>query len=229
MIQKQVLPLLSTDILTKRNGLPEKPKSIEIAGKYVRLAPLVIERDAKSLFEVSNGSLITTNERSINTFDADELIWRYMFDGPFKTIADFKASLQPYVNATNGLCFCVYDKVSEMPVGVANFMNNSPIHLKIELGGIWYSPIAQRTQVNTEATYMMLKHCFDLGYRRLEWKCDARNERSRKAALRMGFKFEGIQESHMIMKDRNRDTAWYRILEAEWMDVKNKLELLLYK
>jgi RimJ/RimL family protein N-acetyltransferase len=113
-------------------------------------------------------------------------------------------------------------------VGVTNYMNNFPQHLKVELGSIWYSPIVQRTHANTEATYLMLKHAFELGYRRLEWKCDALNERSRRAALRMGFQFEGIQDSHFIIKDRNRDTAWFRILDREWGDVKSHLEKLLY-
>ena len=106
-------------------------------------------------------------------------------------------------------------------------MNNSPSHLKIELGGIWYSPIVQKGFANTEATYLMLKHCFELGYRRVEWKCHSLNERSRKAALRMGFKFEGIQESHMIAKNCNRDTAWFRVLDNEWPEVKQNLESFL--
>ena len=107
-------------------------------------------------------------------------------------------------------------------------MSNLPEHLKIELGSIWYSPLIQRTPANTEATYLMLSHAFDLGYRRLEWKCNALNERSRRAALRMGFQFEGIQDSHFIIKNRNRDTAWFRILDREWLDVKTHLEDLLY-
>jgi RimJ/RimL family protein N-acetyltransferase len=107
-------------------------------------------------------------------------------------------------------------------------MNNYPEHLKIELGGIWYSPVVQRTPANTEATYLMLGHAFELGYRRVEWKCNSYNERSRRAALRMGFKFEGIQEGHMIVKGRNRDTAWFRIVDAEWFTVKAHLEKLLY-
>ena len=112
-------------------------------------------------------------------------------------------------------------------VGVVNFMNNLPEHLKVELGGIWYSPLAQRTGANAEATYLMLRHAFALGYRRVEWKCDALNARSRHAALRMGFTFEGIQDAHFIIKDRNRDTAWFRILDSEWPAVRAHLERLL--
>ncbi len=106
-------------------------------------------------------------------------------------------------------------------------MSNDPAHLKIELGGIWYSPIAQGTGANTEATWLLLGHAFGLGYRRLEWKCDSLNTRSRRAALRMGFRFEGIQEQHRITKGRNRDTAWFRIVAEEWPAVDRRLRNLL--
>lgn len=227
MIKTAPLVKLSDDILAKRMLLPEKPAAITLQGQYVRLEPLVIERDAKALFEASNGSPITIGRRSIESYDADALIWRYMFDGPFSHLADFEASLVPYVQAMYGLCLCVFDVASNKQIGIVNLMSNTPIHLKIELGGIWYSPVVQKTMANTEATYLMLKHAFNLGYRRVEWKCHADNERSRRAALRMGFTFEGIQESHMIAKGCNRDTAWYRIVEAEWPAVKEKLERLL--
>lgn len=228
MVQTPLPPQLPAAVLAKRDLLPDKPTSVTLTGQYVRLEPLVVVRDAQPLFEVSNGNAITLGERSIDAYDADALIWRYMFDGPFENMANFATGLQVHVDASNGLCLGVFDLASGRHVGVTNFMNNSPAHLKIELGGIWYSPIIQRTQANTEATYLMLKHAFDLGYRRLEWKCHSHNERSRRAALRMGFKFEGIQESHMIVKGCNRDTAWFRILEAEWPGVQEKLELLLY-
>jgi RimJ/RimL family protein N-acetyltransferase len=121
----------------------------------------------------------------------------------------------------------VRDAATSTLVGVINYMANMPAHLKIELGGIWYSPLVQRTAANTEATYLLLRHAFDLGYRRLEWKADARNERSRRAALRLGFTFEGIQQFHYIVKDRSRDTAWYRILDHEWPAIRARLEGML--
>lgn len=226
-LKHSAIVVLSPQVLVKRNQLPEKPSPIKLEGLHVRLEPLVITRDAQALFNVSNGTPFQLGMRSINNYDANELIWRYMFDGPFANINDFISSLQPQLNATNGLCFCIFDALSGSPIGIANLMNNVPAHLKIELGGIWYSPIVQRTSANTEATYLLLKHAFELGYRRVEWKCHSENERSRKAALRMGFTFEGIQESHMIVKDRSRDTAWFRILENEWPEVKKKLESLL--
>lgn len=220
---------LPNNILEKRSLLPIKPAPVNLSGKYVHLMPLVIARDAKNLYEMSNGSAITLDKRLIDAYDSDRMIWRYMFDGPFKNQIDFEHHLPTYVNASNGLCLCIFDVASGKQVGIANFMNNIPAHLKIELGGIWYSPVVQRTQANTEATYLMLKHVFDLGYRRVEWKCHAHNERSRQAALRMGFKFEGIQENHMIVKGCNRDTAWFRILEVEWPQIKEALEMYLYK
>lgn len=215
-------------VLAKRALLPDKPSSIHLKGQYVRLEPLILERDAQPLFEMSNGSAIQLGDRSSQAYDADELIWRYMFDGPFKNPNELIASLQSQINAPNGCCLCVFDSVTGKQLGVSNLMNNFPAHLKIELGGIWYSPIVQKTLANTEATYLMLKHCFELGYRRVEWKCHSLNDRSRRSALRMGFHFEGIQESHMIVKDCNRDTAWFRILDHEWPDVKQNLEDRLY-
>lgn len=96
--------------------------------------------------------------------------------------------------------------------------------MKVELGGIWYSPVAQGTGVNTEAVTLALEHIFALGYRRVEWKCDASNQRSRRAAERLGFRFEGIQDAHYIVKDRNRDTAWFRILDREWPAIRQRGE-----
>jgi RimJ/RimL family protein N-acetyltransferase len=218
---------LPESVLAQLAQLPLKPAAVTLAGPRVRLQPLVVERDAPSLFAVSNGDPITIGERTVGAYDADALIWRYLSGGPFVSLDDFAASLQRQVDAPNALCLCVFDLASNRQIGVTNLMNNAPADLKIELGGIWYSPVMQRTGANTEATYLMLNHAFGLGYRRLEWKCHHHNERSRQSALRMGFTFEGIQERHMIVKDRSRDTAWFRMLDTEWPEVKAMLEALL--
>lgn len=147
----------------------------------------------------------------------------YMPAGPFRDAADLAGYLCTLLAAPDGLCLCVTDPGSGQQLGVVNYQANFPEHLKIELGGMWYSPVAQRTGANIEATYLMLEHAFGLGYRRLEWKCDALNERSRHAAERLGFTFEGIQDAHYIVKGRNRDTAWFRILEHEWPRVREGL------
>ncbi len=223
----EMLPPLPPDSLALRSTLPRKPAPAVLRGRFVRLEPLEIERDADALFAVSSGAAIALPGLEHPAYDADALVWRWMFGGPFATRAGFAAYLRPQVDAPNGLALTVFQTQSGQPVGMANLMNNSPADLKIELGGIWYTPPVQRSPVNTEATYLMLRHCFALGYRRVEWKCNALNERSRRAALRMGFTFEGIQEAHMIAKERNRDTAWYRILAHEWPGVQRHLERLL--
>lgn len=221
-------PRLPDDVLAKQKSLPLKPAPVTLEGRFVRLVPLDLERDSAALHAVSNGEPFSIGERSVDAYDAEAIVWRYMNGGPFDDINGMTAYLKGQVDAPNGLPLTVFDVASGRHIGVANFMTNMPEHLKIELGSIWYSPIVQRTPANTEATYLMLKHAFELGYRRLEWKCNALNERSRAAALRMGFQFEGIQEAHYIVKGRSRDTAWFRILDREWPDVKAALEAKLY-
>jgi RimJ/RimL family protein N-acetyltransferase len=218
---------LPAEWLQRRAALPLKPAPVVLTGAFVCLEPFEVAQHLEALYTVSNGSPVAVGDRAVGAYDADEVIWRFMFAGPFATLDDFAAYMRSQTSAANGLPFCVIDLPSGQPVGVANYINNVPDHLKIELGSIWYSPMVQRTPANTEATYLMLCHAFDLGYRRVEWKCHSLNERSRRAALRMGFVFEGIQEQHMIVKGRNRDTAWFRILDHEWPGVKQHLEALL--
>lgn len=214
-------------VLARRRALPEKPAPVTLTGQVVRLVPLDVTTHAADLFAMSHGAPIRLGDHRVDAYDAEEQVWRYLFGGPYADMTAFTAYLEGQRDAANALALCVLDEASGRPVGVTNYMNNSPQHLKIELGGIWYSPVVQRTAANTEATALMLEHAFGLGYRRVEWKCDARNERSRRAALRMGFSFEGIQEYHMIIKGRSRDTAWYRILDHEWPAVRRHLQQLL--
>jgi RimJ/RimL family protein N-acetyltransferase len=218
---------LPTDVLARCAALPPKPAPVTLSGSIVRLVPLDLDRDVGALHAVSNGEPARVGERAVGAYDAEALIWRYLFAGPFADAKELEAVLRAQVEAPDGRCLCVRDAATDRPIGVVNYMNNAPEHLKVELGSIWYSPLAQRTGANTEATYLLLRHAFGLGYRRLEWKCNARNERSRRAALRMGFRFEGVQEAHMVVKGRNRDTAWFRILDREWPEVQTHLEGLL--
>lgn len=221
-------PLLAEEILARRAALPLKPAPVELIGQAVRLAPLDPERDTPTLFDLTNGQPARLGTRSVDAYDADALVWRYMNGGPYPDIQTMTAQLANWCDVADVLCFCVFDQAGGVPVGSASLMSNVPAHLKIELGSIWYSPLAQGTAANTEATYLMLRHLFDLGYRRAEWKCNALNARSRRAALRLGFQFEGIQERHYIVKDRSRDTAWFRILDDEWPGVRARLEQTLY-
>mgnify|MGYP000909633875 FL=1 len=219
---------LPAETLALTRSLPLKPQPVTLTGRFVRLEPLDVQRHAQALFALGNGQPIDLAGRTYPAYDADELVWRYLFQAPPTDLDTFRAYLADQVNGADRLCLCVIERESNQPVGVTNLMSNVPAFLRIELGGIWYSPVVQRTQANLESTYLMLLHCFDLGYRRVEWKCDSRNERSRRSALRMGFTFEGIQEQHMIIKGQNRDTAWFRILAREWPVVRPKLEGMLY-
>jgi RimJ/RimL family protein N-acetyltransferase len=112
--------------------------------------------------------------------------------------------------------------------GWASYMRMEPAHGVIEVGNIMLSPALQRTRAATEAMYLMARHVFeDLGYRRYEWKCNALNEPSRRAALRYGFTFEGIFRQHMVIKDQNRNTAWFSMLDSEWPARKRVFETWL--
>jgi RimJ/RimL family protein N-acetyltransferase len=205
-----------------------KPDAVTLGGRYVRLEPTEVGRDAAALFRVSNGEALSIGSRSVDAYDAEKLIWRYLWHGPFASEDDLAAYLRE-VSADGSLrMFTVFDLETGHQAGIATYVANVPAHLKIELGHIWYSPLVQRTNANLESAYLMLRHAFELGYRRVEWKCDALNERSRRSALRIGFQFEGIQEAHYVIKGRNRDTAWFRILHDEWLGVCLRLEAMLY-
>lgn len=220
---------LPGDVLARTQRLPLAPAPVALEGAFVRLMPLDLARDAEPLYAVSSGAPVSLGGRRVGAYDAEALVWRYMSGGPFARAVDLAQYLRGQVEARDGLCLCVVDRPTGRQVGVVNYMNNAPAHLKVELGNIWYSPVVQRTAVNTEAIFLLLQHAFANGYRRVEWKCDALNERSRCAALRLGFTFEGIQEYHFIVKGRSRDTAWFRILDHEWAAVKKHLLALLVR
>ena len=220
-------PLPET-LLARLARLPKKPDPVELPGRYVTLRPLVVDHDAAILHERTNGQPATLGSRVVEAYNADALVWRFMNGGPFASEADLRGYLDGLMAMPDGLAFTVFDTDFDSPAGIACYLANVPLHGKIELGSISYSPLVQGTLANTEATYLMLRHAFDLGYCRLEWKCNALNERSRRAALRMGFRFEGIQDAHYIVKGRRRDTAWFRILAEEWPAVRAALEARLY-
>jgi RimJ/RimL family protein N-acetyltransferase len=218
---------LPAETLRRRSELPRKPTPVTLTGRLVQLAPLDLARDVSPLHAASNGQPFSLGNRRIEAYDPEERIWRYMHAGPFPDEAVLAGYLRPLVDSPTGLCLCVRDRATGHPVGVANYLNNTPEHLRVELGSIWYSPLVQGAGANTEATYLMLRHAFDLGYRRLEWKCNARNTRSRRAAERMGFRFEGVLEAYAIAKNCNRDSAWFRLLSREWPEARARLETML--
>jgi RimJ/RimL family protein N-acetyltransferase len=145
-----------------------------------------------------------------------ETLWRYLSDGPFASEADFRAALERKAATEDPLFLAIIEPRSGRAVGYASFMRIEPGHRCVEVGGILFSPALQRTPAATEGMYLMARHAFDLGYRRYEWKCDSLNRPSIRAALRLGFQFEGVFRQHMIVKGRDRDTAWFAMLDSDW-------------
>ena len=223
----QAGPPLPEAVLAQIARLPKKPDPVELAGRTVALRPLAAGRDAEILYLRTNGQPAVMGGRRIEAYDADALVWRFMGAGPFADEDGMRRYLEALQALPDGLAFTVFDVETNAPVGIACYLANMPAHGKIELGSISYSPLAQGTHANTEASYLMVRHAFDLGYQRLEWKCDALNERSRRAAQRIGFRFEGIQDAHYIIKGRRRDTAWFRLLAEDWPEARAALEARL--
>ena len=155
--------------------------------------------------------------------DAAEAVWTYLAYGPFADVGAMRAWLETLVPSEDPLFLTVHTDAG--PSGVVSFMNVDPEMRHLELGHIWYAPRAQRSDANTETVFLMLREAFEqLGHRRVEWKCDALNARSRAAAERLGFTFEGVFRQHMIVKGRNRDTAWYSMLDGEWPNARDAFE-----
>ena len=175
-----------------------------IDGDLVRLEVLEPPRHAASLFTSSH-------------VPGAESLWEHLPYGPFAGQAEFATWLEQRAASTDPLFFAVVDWESMRALGMASFLRIEPDHGVIEIGHIWFAPELQRTRKATEAIFLLAKTAFDdLGYRRLEWKCDSLNLPSRRAADRFGFNFEGIFRQHMIVKGRNRDTAWFSMTDGEW-------------
>jgi len=151
-----------------------------------------------------------------NALDRDGRNWTYLPYGPFPTLAGYSSWLQEVTSAADPMFHAVVDLATNEAVGVASYLRIDPVAGSIEVGHINYSPKLQRTVAATEAMYLMMKRAFELGYRRYEWKCNALNAPSRAAAQRLGFSYEGVFRQARVDKGRNRDTAWYAVIDKEW-------------
>ena len=192
-----------------------RPERFVIDGRYVRLEPLDAAKHTDDLFEASHGA------------DQD-VIWQYLFEPPFADKAEFRAHIDRKAASDDPLFFAIIDKHSGKAVGYETLMRIDTTHRVIEVGNIMYGTPLQKTPGATEAQYLLMRYVFDtLGYRRYEWKCNVLNEPSRRAADRFGFSFEGIFRSHMVVRGRNRDTAWYSIMASEWPAQKAAFEAWL--
>jgi RimJ/RimL family protein N-acetyltransferase len=181
-----------------------RPVPCRLDGRFVSVVGLNPVAHAASLYEGTHG-------------EGEDAIWRYLFDGPFSDRSAFDAALGMKSASVDPVFFAIVDRTSGQAAGIAAYMRIEPAHRVIEVGSIVYTRALQRTAGATEAMYLMARHAFEeLGYRRYEWKCNALNEPSRRAALRLGFTHEGLFRQHMIVKGRSRDTAWYSMVDTEW-------------
>jgi RimJ/RimL family protein N-acetyltransferase len=186
------------------------PERVTLGGRTVIVRPLNAVADAPALFA--------------NTFGHDEL-WTYLLAGSFADRAAFDVYLHNMVAAPDRVAYAIVDKASCEATGLCCYLRIEPAHRTIEVGSIVYSPKLQQTAMATEAMYLMARYAFEeLRYRRYEWRCNALNAASQRAALRLGFTREGIFCQHMIVKGRNRDTAWFAMLHSEWPARKAALE-----
>lgn len=184
-----------------------RPERIDHAGRYVRVEPLDAARHGSELWA---GAGIPAADDS----------WAYLPYGPWQSEAEYRSWLTERQAAPDPLFFAFRDLHSGRAAGIGSLMRITPEARCIEVGHLWFSPALQRTPAATEAIFLLIDHAFDLGYRRMEWKCNALNEPSRRAARRFGFTFEGIFYQSMIVKGCNRDTAWYSILDGEWAGIR---------
>jgi RimJ/RimL family protein N-acetyltransferase len=182
-------------------------------GLWVMLEPVSATRHAKDLFA------------SFQDSDANGDVWTYLGYGPWASFEQFEGWVGEREAARDPWFYAFIRRDRAQACGMGAFMRCDAPNGVIEIGHIWMSPGLQKTREATEAIFLMIRHCFDdLGVRRLEWKCDALNAPSRRAAERFGFSFEGIFRQHMIVKDRNRDTAWYAMLDKDWHRVRAGFE-----
>lgn len=191
---------------------PSSPGQEPMQGRYCRLEKLDPERHAEQLFEACSA-------------DAEGRNWTYLGYGPFETLEKFGGWVEASSKTEDPLFFVVL--VEARAVGVASYLNIAPANGSVEVGHIHFAEALKKTRAATEAMYLMMRQAFEQGYRRYEWKCDALNAPSRRAAQRYGFSYEGIFRQAVVYKGRNRDTAWFAAIDAEWPALKTAFETWL--
>jgi RimJ/RimL family protein N-acetyltransferase len=190
---------------------PQRPQQQPLVGRFCTVEPLDMARHARDLFEA-------------NSLDRENRMWTYLFSGPYASFEEYERWLAERAPGTDPLFRAIVSRETGRAVGLGAFMRIDPAMGSIEVGHIAMSPLLQRSPAATEAMYLMMRHAFELGYRRYEWKCDSLNEKSRRAAERLGFTYEGLFRQAIVYKGRSRDTAWYSIIDAEWPRVREAFE-----
>jgi len=196
---------------------PSKAESLQ--GEYCTLIPVTTDnllQYVDALFD----ALWSNNKGETFT---------YLPTGPYHELSEFSHFMASLSSGTDTVTYVIIDKKTNSPTGTCSYLRINPEHGSIEVGHIHYSKLLQKSCAATEAMYLMMRNVFEnLGYRRYEWKCDSLNELSRKAAIRFGFTFEGVFRQCIIYKGRNRDTAWFSVIDKEWPDKKTRFEKWLH-
>ena len=183
---------------------PPLPDGRAMKGRFALLERLDANKHAEPLFKV---------------YERYDWIWDYMPNGPFFSVDELRDWMSGAIRNTEFLFYAIYDRQAGQYGGFGSYLRMKPESGVIEVGYIAMAPCLQRTSAATEAMYMMMKWAFEAGYRRYEWKCDSLNMPSRLAALRLGFSYEGVFRNATVVKGRNRDTAWFSVIDSEWPEL----------
>lgn len=191
---------------------PRRPDATMLEGAYALLERLDADRHAEPLYEA---------------FAGHEALWDYMPQGPFDSAAAYRDWAQEAERDQDMIFYAIGNKESGAWEGVASYLRIAPAAGSIEVGNICFSPALQRTRAATDAMYLMMRWAFEAGYRRYEWKCNALNAPSRRAAQRFGLSYEGVFRQALVVKGRNRDTAWFAAIDKEWPTLRTAFETWL--
>jgi RimJ/RimL family protein N-acetyltransferase len=190
-------------VLVPRWVAPKFPAYEAMEGRLCSIEPLVPDRDSITLYEA-------------NSLDKEGKMWTYLPYGPFASFELYRSWLRVSVLTSDPQFYAIIDKSTQKAIGVAAYLRIDPKNGSIEVGHLNFSPLMQKTAIATEAMFLMMQRAFNLGYRRYEWKCNALNKPSRRAAQRLGLSYEGVFRNATVSKGRNRDTAWYAAIDEEW-------------
>ena len=193
---------------------PPFPTPAPLEGHYTRVEPLNVATHAHSL-------------HAANSEDTRGAMWTYLPYGPFESEAQYTAWLAERARSRDPSFYAVVDRTTNRALGALSYLRIDPPNGTIELGHLAYAPALQQTRMSTEALFLLMAHAFSLGYRRVEWKCDALNAPSRRAAERFGFSYEGIFRQAVVIKGRNRDSAWYAMIDRDWPRIRAAFETWL--
>ena len=195
---------------------PGRLPAIErIEGRYTVIERLSKEKHGADLYQVYGP-------------DSPAAIWTFLFKGPAHNEEEWDRLLDDLMTDQGRFYYAIVDKDSGKALGTFSLMRIDQANRVIEVGAVTYSPALQKTRMATEAQYLLARYVFeDLGYRRYEWKCDALNQASRKAAERLGFTYEGCFRQAVVYKGRTRDTDWLSIIDQEWPAIKERFEAWL--